>query len=458
VTVRRALAALKYCAAAVAAFLVVFLVQLKAGSQAVVVLNASERFQTISGWEATAELGGSPSLDEAPEWASAMLDRAVDDLGINRLRLEVRSGAEGDSRSWERLSRGEINGGEWRSLRYPTKNDNDDPFTLNREGFDFSELDWRVKTVVLPTRERLRARGERLYLNLCYVAFIDQSAGAQYDHSEPEEYAEFILAAFLHLKEKFGITPDGLEVILEPDLVSAWNDGAKIARAIDATSRRLSDNGFHPEFIAPSVTNMANAPSYIEAMMSNETARARVAEFSYHRYQGATPERLAELVALSKKYGKRLAMLEYWLGNGTPQVLHEDLKDGMNSAWQGRALSGHFNVERVGNGFALPLVRDAAVNRLYFNAARAGWVRIAARSTSRRFDPVAFAGPDGETSVIIQAKEQGAVILEGLADGRYRVEIEAGGLSLMSEIAVDRSNAPTIVFPRDGFGSIRPIN
>ncbi|MCB2096837.1 MAG: hypothetical protein KDE05_04330 [Parvularculaceae bacterium] len=427
-------------------------------ADAVVTINPVERFQTISGWEATAEMGGEYDLTKPPPWSAEVIDRAVDEVGINRIRLEATSGIESDANAWRRLVSREIDMNVWRPLRYETKNDNDDPHVINPDGFDFSELDWRTETVVLPLMRKLGERGERLYVNLCYVSFLNVGKNLHYDHDDPEEYAEFMLATFQHLKEKYDLVPDALEVILEPDLTPFWsvNGGKRIGAAIEATAQRLDAAGFHPEFIAPSVTNMSKAPGYIDGIMKNKTARERIAEFSYHRYRGATPIALASIAAKAKRYSKRTSMLEYWGGKGKPEILHADLKDGMNSAWQARALAGYFSIKKNPNGYVAKLNKDTHFNRLYFQAARAGWTRIGADTSNAEFDPVAFQSPMGEGSIVIQAARAGEVDVKGLPPGRYQIEVALDGLVLRTEAAETRDGNVRIVFPAKGYGSIRP--
>jgi hypothetical protein len=422
--------------------------------EAQITLDQSVRLQTISGWEATAEIGGPPREHGSPPWADALLDRVVDDVGVNRIRLEVRSGVESDSRAWTRLTRGEISGTAWRPLRYATRNDNDDPFNIDESGFDFTELDWRVETVVLPMAERLQARGERLYVNLCYVSFMGQGENLPYHHDTPEEYAEFMLATFRHLKAKYDLVPDGVEVILEPDLTPYWSvdGGRKIGAAIEATAKRLGSEGFRPEFIAPSVTSMANAAPYIRQILENEHARDRIAEFSYHRYQGASPERAREIAAIAADNKKRSAMLEYWLGNGAPDVLFEDLTDGMNSAWQGRALSGHFMVSGEGEDARLTIQPEVHYNRIFFRAARAGAVRVKAATDNPAFKPVAFENADGRMAVVIKAEKRGAVTINAPA-GVYRIEMALDGQFLRSEARATGDKGVPIVFPSKGYAS-----
>ena len=108
---------------------------------------------------------------------------AVNDVGIDRVRLEVTSGAENPPGHWVRMV-------DPRGGRYSTVNDNDDPYTINWKGFDFGRLDAKVEEMVIPLQRRLEARGEQLFVNLCYVAFTHQIRFGKYTQGDPEEYAE----------------------------------------------------------------------------------------------------------------------------------------------------------------------------------------------------------------------------------------------------------------------------
>ena len=57
-----------------------------------VTLDPGTRYQTIVGWEATAQTG-QDEVQFVDRCSAAVLDRAVSDLGIKRLRLTLRSGA-----------------------------------------------------------------------------------------------------------------------------------------------------------------------------------------------------------------------------------------------------------------------------------------------------------------------------------------------------------------------------
>lgn len=146
-------------------------------AEATIEIDSSRTFQTIGGWEATIDLPDNEKGDPLLKARDRLFDKAVDDLGLNRVRLEIRSGAESRSRSWDRYQSGELTYKEWRPFRYTTENDNDDPNVIDWSGFDFSELDQMIEQQVEPLRGRLAARGETLFVNLCYVAFTKQIKG-----------------------------------------------------------------------------------------------------------------------------------------------------------------------------------------------------------------------------------------------------------------------------------------
>jgi len=396
-------------------------------AEATIEIDSSRTFQTIGGWEATIDLPdnekGDPLL-KARDW---LFDKAVDDLGLNRVRLEIRSGAESRSRSWDRYQSGELTYKEWRPFRYTTENDNDDPNVIDWSGFDFSELDQMIEQQVEPLRGRLAARGETLFVNLCYVAFTKQIKGGAYIHDDPDEYAEFILATSLHIRDKYGFEPDSWEVILEPDLVPQWTP-RRVGDAIVATAERLEENGFTPRFVAPSVTNTANAPRFIDAIARVDGAMRYVSEFSYHRYRMATQTNVREIARRGEKFDKPTSMLELWFGRANSRVLFEDLTVGNVSAFQGRTLFGHFKVADSGAGAArISYNKEIAENRQVYKYVRAGAVRIGAGSDRNTATPAAFVNPDGGMVVAIRMTEPATVRLTGMRPGAYAVSYASGG-------------------------------
>src|SRR5690349_17038392 len=254
-------------------------------SETVIRLDANIKYQTISGWESTSY--AYQQSRAFPNFINKVLDLAVNEVGINRVRLEIRSGVENTKDNWALFTSGQIDSSQWRCLRYATVNDDHDPNTINPHGFHFSELDWNIENIILPMKARLEAKGEKLFINLTYVAFTRLICTGTYIHNDPQEYAEFVLATYLHLKQKYALIPNSWEVILEPDNVPQWN-GILIGQSIVAAAKRLKDYGFSPRFVAPSNTSMSGAAKYFEEMLLIPDALPFLDEVSYHRYSGVS--------------------------------------------------------------------------------------------------------------------------------------------------------------------------
>jgi O-glycosyl hydrolase len=294
---------------------------------ATVTVTPATTYQTIAGWEAHAQSGDlSPNF---AMWANTLFDEAVNDLGINRLRVEIVSGQENPVDAFSRWRTGTIPQSAWLAARYTPVNDNADPFSTNIAGFQFTLLDHRFDCCVLPMRQRLQARGERLYVNLNYVDF----ATTPFEHfTNPQEYAELMLVTFQHLQHRYGFVPDAIEVILEPGNANnfGWT-GPIIGQVIAATGQRLAAAGFHPEFIAPSHTNQTTAITFFDQLMKVSGVRTYLREFSYHLYGGVSDANRTTIATRGAQYGLRTSMLEH-VGSGY-EDLHRDLKLANVSPW-----------------------------------------------------------------------------------------------------------------------------
>jgi len=421
--------------------------------QTVITLDPSQTFQTFHDWEATAVLLGT---DEEQARRLELFDRLYQDIGATRLRIGVFAGDENTTRSMQRFLSGEVDMEQWRALRFATVNDDADPFHINPAGFDFYDLDWKIDNTVLPMLERAKARGERLTLNLNYVAFTKQIVGGEYIHIDPEEYAEFILAAFLHLKEKYGLVPDYFEPLLEPDNSPHW-DPVTLGRAVRAATVRLNGAGFHPGVILPSVADASLALTWLDGIAQTPGALDGLAELSYHRYKGAGPQVLQAIGTRAAKLGVATSMLEYWFGNATHDLLFQDLTLANVSAWQPRATYGF---HRIAEGGQIVLQDEMRFNRLYFGAIRPGDVRIGATSSNpRALAPVAFRKPGGALSVVLEASGPASGIVSGLPEGDYLIETaHAGGDIFPIRGHAGPEGTIAVVTPAVGVIAIRPTN
>ncbi len=379
--------------------------------EALITINPSVTYQTITGWEGVCQAGQFfPYFTKIKE---ELFDKIVD-LGINRLRMEAHGGLE----RLEPLSMSEPK--TW----FRIENDNRDSSRIRPEGFQFQLLDQQIEDIVLPLKKRLEARGETLVLNLTYVNF-----GKTFFHRDhSKEYAEFMLAIFLHLKEKYGFVPDLIEVILEPDHKFAGWNADHIADAIKSTSKVLALHGFRPGFVAPSVMNMDNAVAMFDELMRDSDVRKVLVEFSYHRYI-TSDKALIQIGERARKYGIQTAMLEH-IGSSYKD-LHDDLKTGYCSSWEQYTLAFPAKKDNGGAYFRIDdtdpdnpgivMGKRTPFLRQYFRYIRKDAVRIDATSSDPIFDPLAFVNKNGNQVVVIKSTGKGNVRIEGLSPGAYGV-------------------------------------
>ena len=403
-------------------------------SQASITINGGITYQTISGWEATTEIGQSGFPNLIHIWEDTVVQLAVNELGINRLRLEIRSGSENPVDYFALYLSGQISYNEWKAHRYEIINDNSDPMVIDTSGFQFTELDFRIEHIVNPFRELLTARGEQLYVNLNVVDFAGSQGNSNVQYQdEPAEYAEFILATFLHIQQKYGWVPDAVEIILEPNLAD-WGNGTNVGNALVAAGDLLQDHGFTPDFIVPSTSKMNLAVSWFDQLIQVPGALSYITELSYHRYGGVSTSNLQAIAQRSLQYGIGAAMLEH-IGSDY-EDLHEDLKTGLNTAWQQFTLAfpnppsyGGDNGAQYywidisdTNNVQIVLGSLTKFLRQYFKFIRGGAIRIDATSTDNDFDPLAFVNTDGSYVVVVKADGGGSFVINGLPSGEYGIK------------------------------------
>ena len=395
----------------------------------VITLEPTITYQTITGWEAVgwlAQFDDRYQIENVHKWENIVADLAVNDVGINRVRLEIWSGAENPVDYFTQYINNQISHAEWKSHWHESINDNNDPLIINSTGFQFSLLDYNIDHVILPLKTELETNGEKLYVNLNYVDFRESS----FEHyNNPNEYAEFILAVFRHLNSKYGWVPDALEVILEPDVASGWS-AVEVGNALVAAAQILKINNYTPDFIAPSNTSMSVALSYFDEMVSIPDFLDYVSELSYHRYRGVSTSTLEAIARRGNQYGVGVSMLEWWSGSNTRETLHEDLKIGNNSAWQRGVLAGisgcktclyYIDTSDPDNPTVV-MKEETKFMRQYFRFIRRGAVRIEVTTSNNSFDPVAFINTNGKYFLVVKADLGGSFLIQGLASGTYGIK------------------------------------
>ncbi|RMF61392.1 MAG: T9SS C-terminal target domain-containing protein [Calditrichaeota bacterium] len=397
-------------------------------------VDSTISYQTITGWEATTEIGQTFFPNMFHLWKDTVLSMAANDLGINRVRLSIRSGSENPIDYFALYLSGQITYNEWKAHRYEIINDNNDPSVIDTSGFQFTELDFRIDHIVNPLKALLTARGEQLYVNLNIVDFAgDQGNSNVQFQDNPAEYAEFVLATFLHIEQKYGWVPDGVEIILEPNLAD-WGNGTNVGNALVTTGNLLQSHGYFPDFIVPSTSHMGEAVTWFDEVIQVPGALNFITEISYHRYGGVSTNNLQQIAQRSQQYGIGASMLEH-IGSGY-EDLHEDLKIGLNTAWQQFTLAFPNPPDYGGDNGAQYYWIDISDTsniqvllgqlskglRQYFKFIRRGAIRIDASSDDNTFDPLAFKNSDGNFVVVVKANAGGSFSISGLAPGTYGIK------------------------------------
>jgi hypothetical protein len=421
----------------------------------------------MTGWEVTARsyemdkvgnrFDGS-WLDLRDEIIAVLADQA----GVNRIRLEVHSGSENPVDYFSRFEKGEITYKEMKKHLYEKINDNTDPAHADPAGFQFSRIDYQVENMLLPLQRRLAARGERLFINLCYVDFGTGQPGNISHAKDPAEYAELIAETFRHLKNRWGVVPDTLEIVLEPENTAEWR-GQEIGKGAVAALARLREDGFTPRIILPSTTAAQNAPGYFDEALRVPGVAEHLFSLSYHRYDGRDAAKAFDAIrARASAHGIPAEMLEYT--EGTDRDLLEDLTVVNAAGWQLYSIAGPRTpgqqeppgtsvlvyVERGGpEGPRVFLSDQGRYLAQYFRYVRMGAQRIGAISTNPAFAPVAFANTDGTEVVVIRAKQDATLRVEGLAPGRY-------GLSYTTEAEINHTLPPTDLAPGETLSAAIP--
>ncbi|HEX6125577.1 MAG TPA: glycoside hydrolase family 30 beta sandwich domain-containing protein [Pyrinomonadaceae bacterium] len=395
-----------------------------------ITINPSVTYQTMSGWEATSQAGQL----EAVSWnvyRNSLLDQAANDLGVNRIRVELVSSVENPTDYYAQWRAGQITTSQYLAKRYEIVNDNADPNVVNVGGFKWSSLNEVFDDLVIPLRQRLQARGETLWVSICYVDF----GPSTFEHkTNPAEYGELVRAAYNHIQTRYGFPPDSWEVILEPDTTAAAWSSVQVAQAINAAGQRLTAGGFSPRFIAPSTTSAANTPGYIDQIAQTPGAMQYVTEFSYHRYCCASDEILQMIANRAVQHNKQVGMLE-WIG-ADYNTLHQDIKLARASSWQQYTLAFpgvpdngaqyYLINESNPSNPVITLGSRTKILRQYFKFIRSGARRIQAMTGNASFDPLAFMNPDGKYVVVVKASSSGTFNVHNLPAGTYGIKYSTG--------------------------------
>lgn len=420
--------------------------------------DASARYQTIEGWGGLlanwhwvdgASGPGTPIPDSVEP---QLLRELVYDLGLNRF-----------------------------GLNFPATfiehvNDNDNPHSINSSGFDFSTTEPYIREQLLPLRDLLRERGEPFLLYGSVILYRPQDGPRgtpRFVVEDPEEYAEFCIAALEYLRG-FGLEPDYWVLVNEPDLVRIWTPAQLAERAV-LLGRRMREAGFATRISAPETVQPGGVSTWLSAIAATPEARSYLGGISYHSYDydpttGERPPaalrasvanwgRLLDLPIAQTEQGQagkknaatRWNGLAYEFTLDIAENLFADLLHANAAAWQLHAIigwgelgnahaAGTFAIARKdGSGYDKPAQYWAA--RHFAHWLRPGAVRVGLHPAEPR-SPVlaaAFLTPAGRPVIVAmnRGQQEHELRITGLPAGDY-----AASLTTRDAKAVERALPP----------------
>lgn len=281
-----------------------------------VVVDPGVRYQTIFGWGKT-----TPWLPAAEMLRDLSVDRAVNDLGINRLRFEGLCGNNQRGRSWEWL------------------NDNDDPRDIRWDAFNTESLDARAAEWLVPWQRAVEAQGEHFDLYVSPSFFHGGSTGdlPAWMLRDPEEYAEWAVALLLRLRDRHGITPDYYCICNEAGNGNVFTPPV-VARMVKALMPRLRSLGFPTAVQFPESINAHVAWRYIEELRDDADLWQWIGLVSYHWYGKDNQTSMVRLRDFARARGLPTAQTEFM--DLTVDHLYDDLVLGGVSYWEVYGLGG----------------------------------------------------------------------------------------------------------------------
>lgn len=372
-----------------------------------VTLSTEERHQTVRGWGATPDV----VLTEIPaSLRSLVLELAVDELGLNRLRLEPGS-------AWE------------------AENDDADALHLDGTALDTSRVDVLAREVIAPFRSRVEARGDRFEL---YVSpsFFDRGGSGRaptWLYESPGEYAEYAASLLLRLRDEHGLEADHYCVCNEPGNGNVFEPEV-LGRLIPAVGRRIEELGLRTRIVFPEAINPKSARRYVRALRDRPDVWRHVGLVTWHLYGDKRAEDRASLRDFARELGVPTGQTEFM--KGRLEDIFDDLDQGDASYWEYLGLAYYGEGRGRGDYFklgydGLRVFRSEQYWRFRQLMAyvRPGAVRISCRPDGGGVRAVAFDQAGRHVVCLIAPPGAGgarAVELEGLAPGRYGLALVRG--------------------------------
>lgn len=163
------------------------------------------------------------------------------------------------------------------------QNDDSDPRSIRREGFDFSAVDPYLREFVLPLRERARASGLPFVLILrADTSFRHRAPRENFLRQNSEEYAEFALAALGHLRD-FGLDADYWMLDRAAEQERDWTP-SRLAQMTRDAGRRIREAGYTTKIAVPEASRPGLVAKWLGEVAGTPDAAAQLGLITYHSF------------------------------------------------------------------------------------------------------------------------------------------------------------------------------
>ena len=376
-----------------------------------VTIDPSVEHQTIRGWSCNPYYPGASQRQ-----FDQVLDDAVNELGLTRLRWQQPNGNRSRMKRWEWL------------------NDNGDPDEADYSKLNAAPADEHVAKYVLPFKKLVEANGDPFELWLSPSFFNGGSTGPvpAWLLRSPGEYAEHATSFILYLKNKYGIETAHYAICNEAGNNNAFSP-AVVIEMTKVLGARMQALGLPTHGQFSDGINTGTTWRYIQAGANDPELWKYVDVLSYHWY-GRDRTTMAKIRDFALARGMDTAQSEFM--HLTINHLYDDLTIGGVSYWSiyglgGPGRGGQNYFFRL-NGTSFSRGRQFWNFRQVMHYVRPGAVRIEAKSDVAALRALAFRHGDRITTVLINKapfQPRGApraatppdcaVTLRGLPPGRY---------------------------------------
>ena len=414
-----------------------------AARTAQVTVDTTVTHQTIMGWGA--DIGAPAYYDNGtlipPEARDQLIDIAVNELGLTRLRHGPPAGNFSNDRAWE------------------AENDDWDPLSTIWNAFNTASADAVVTYWILPFKQAVEAAGDKFDLWISPSFFDGGSTGSVpgwmlYNRGE---YAEYALSFLQYLKNTHGLEADYYVICNEAGNGNAFSPGV-VAGMVKTLGPMLPGAGLATLIQFPESVNPAVAwNNYITSVQGDSEFWQFVGCVTYHLYGTRDPYR-SYIRDDAHNRGLPTGQTEYM--SKSFDNLYNDLTLGGVSFWNIYGLAGPWSENIRINLDNTSFVRGPNhwKFRQVFRYVRRGAVRVEASSDDTNVRALAFVDAGEVTVVLANASGSRTVSVSGLPAGTYGVCHTVGSGPYVEDglQAVTAGQPLSLTVPSDAVVTIYP--